>query len=222
MRLPISSLDCAREWPARDELEPAVRAVDACLSAASALPDRFDPRELVPAAIDELERVVRIVYEPGDGLAHTLREPRGARGTLRGSRRDGIGAPHRLRDHGPAAVLHARRRADAVRATHGARREAGSRSERWSASSPDCEAARVLCRLAALHDDADYRQVAVIAVSCRLRGRCRSARLAESRVAPAPTHGGADGGQSSASRSASAPAACVNRDIVDLQIQMAD
>ncbi len=150
-----------REWPARGELEPAVRSVEACLSAASILPGRFNPRELVPAAIDELEHVVRVVYQPGGGLAHTLSEPKGARGTLRDhvATASALLTAYAITGRLPYSML-------AEELTQFAQRtspEAGaSERERFITRS---EAARVLCRLAKLHEDADYRQVAVIAVS---------------------------------------------------------
>ena len=150
-----------QEWPARGELEPAVRSVDACLSAASVLPDRFNPRELVPAAIDELEHVVRVVYQPGGGLAHTLSEPRGARGTLRDhvATASALLTAYAVTGRLPYSML----AEELIQFAQRTSPEAGaSELERFITRS---EAARVLCRLAKLHEDADYRQVAVIAVS---------------------------------------------------------
>jgi len=158
-----------REWPARGELEPAVRSVDACLSAASAFPDWFDPRELVPAAIDELEHVVRIVYQPGGGLSQTLREPKGARGTLRGhvAAASALLTAYAITGRLPYSML-----AEELMqfAQHTSLEPGASELERFITRS---EAARVLCRLAKLHEDADYRQVAVIAVSSDYAGDAR-------------------------------------------------
>jgi len=149
------------DWPARGELEPAVRSVDACLSAASTLPDLFNPRELVPAAIDELEHVVRVVYQPGGGLAHALRAPQGARGTLidHVATASALLTAYAITGRLPYSMLaeELMQFAQRTNAEPGA-----SNLERFVARS---EAARVLCRLAKLHEDADYRQVAVIAVS---------------------------------------------------------
>jgi len=149
------------DWPARGELEPAVRSVDACLSAASALPDLFNPRELVPAAIDEIEHVVRVVYQPGGGLAHTLREPKGARGTLRDhvATASALLTAYAITGRLPYSMLAEELMQFAQRTNP---EPGASDLERFIARS---EAARVLCRLAKLHEDADYRQVAVIAVS---------------------------------------------------------
>ena len=50
-----------------------------------------------------------------------------------------------------------------------------------------CEAARVLCRLAALHDDPDYRGAAVIAAGADYRAeasRILAAESARARAAP--------------------------------------
>lgn len=149
------------DWPARGELEPAVRSVDACLSAASALPDLINPRELVPAAIDELEHVVRVVYQPGGGLAHTLREPKGARGTLRDhvATASALLTAYAITGRLPYSMLSEELMQFAQRTNP---EPGASDLERFIARS---ETARVLCRLAKLHQDADYRQVAVIAVS---------------------------------------------------------
>lgn len=148
-------------WPARGELEPAVRSVDACLSAASALPDLFNPRELVPAAIDELEHVVRVAYQPGGGLAHTLHEPEGARGILRDhvATASALLTAYAITGRLPYSML----AEELMQFSQRTNPEPGvSDLERFIVRS---EAARVLCRLAKLHEDADYRQVAVIAVS---------------------------------------------------------
>ena len=149
------------DWPARGELEPAVRSVDACLSAASTLPDLFNPRELVPAAIDELEHIVRVVYQPGGGLAHALRAPQGARGTLRDhvATASALLTAYAITGRLPYSMLAEELMQFAQRTNP---EPGGSNLERFVARS---EAARVLCRLARLHEDADYRQVAVIAVS---------------------------------------------------------
>jgi len=154
------------DWPARSGLEPAVRSVDACLAAATALPDLFDPRELVPSAIDELEHVVRVVYEPGRGLAHTLREPKGARGTLRDhvATASALLTAYAITGRLPYSMLAEELMQFAQRTTP----ELGASDlERFIARS---EAVRVLCRLAKLHEDADYRQVAVIAISSDYAG----------------------------------------------------
>jgi uncharacterized protein YyaL (SSP411 family) len=143
---------------------PALRSVDACLLATSLESSHRN----VAAAIDELERVVGLAYVPGEGLARTMN----AR----------VREPGRLIDHAAAAsalltayslagrlpysmlaeeLMQFARRSwwDNERGGFQAETD-GSPNDSFVAS---CEAARVLCRLAALHRDDDYRQAAVIA-----------------------------------------------------------
>src|SRR5207244_6229805 len=61
-----------------DDVEALVWSVDACLAAG----DVCDARQLVPAAIDELERVAGAAYRPGAGIARRVAEPDGERGRL--------------------------------------------------------------------------------------------------------------------------------------------
>src|SRR5262249_58636740 len=51
-------------WPSADGLRDGMASVDACLQASAAVPSL----NLIPAAIDELERVVAAAYRPGLGL----------------------------------------------------------------------------------------------------------------------------------------------------------
>jgi len=176
------------EWPARGELEPAVRSVDACLSAASTLPELFNPRGLVPAAIDELERVVRLAYRPGEGLAHTLREPEGTRGTLGDhvATASALLTAYAITGRLPYSML-AEELMQFARRTHP---EAGvSDLERFIART---EAARVLCRLAKLHEDEDYRQAAAIAVSADYADYAEEAKRALAALASTCRDHGAD------------------------------
>jgi hypothetical protein len=147
------------DWPARGELEPAVRSVDACLSAAGALPALFNPRELVPAAIDELEHVIRVVYRPGAGLARTLREPDGARGTLSEhvATASALLTAHAITGRLPYSMLAEELMQFAQRTNP---EPGASNLERFIARS---ETVRVLYRLAKLHEDEGYRRIAVIA-----------------------------------------------------------
>lgn len=148
------------EWPARGELELAVRSVDACLGAAGALPDVFNPGGLVPAAIDELERVVRLAYRPGEGLPHTLLEPEGARGTLGDhvATASALLTAYAITGRLPYSML----AEELVQCARRTEPDAGASDlERFLARA---DAARVLCRLAKLHEDEGYRQAAVTAV----------------------------------------------------------
>ena len=125
-------------WPSRGDVAPAMRTVGACLSAAS----DDNASTLVPAAIDELERVVGLAYAPGEGLTHAIHEPSGEAGDLG--------------DH--VAAISALLTAHAVTG-----RLPYSMLAEEAPSGSICESARVLCRLAALHADDDYRKAAVVA-----------------------------------------------------------
>jgi hypothetical protein len=134
------------EWPSQTRIDEICASVESCLRAAEIVP----ADELVQDAIDHLERAIGGSYRPGDGL---MRD------------RDGIRVRCSLDDHvrGASALLTAfevtgrlpySMLAEELIAI--ARRDAGDLGMQ-------CETARVLCRLAALHDDPDYRGAAVIA-----------------------------------------------------------
>ena len=151
-----------REWSSATSVDQAAVSIDACLAAG----DVFDPRRPVQHAIDELERVVGATYRPGDGIAHVVNEPRGARG--------------RLGDHVrcASALLTAYSRTGrlpysmlAEELMQFARRtlwdeQDGGFHDVLQGTKPfalNCEAARVLCRLAGLHTQDDYRKAAAVA-----------------------------------------------------------
>src|SRR5258706_2200782 len=67
-------------WPSRGDLRSSMQSVDACLSAAGRLPESD---AVVPAAIDELEHIVSVVYEPGEGLLRAIDRKSRAPGDLR-------------------------------------------------------------------------------------------------------------------------------------------
>jgi hypothetical protein len=146
-------------WPSRGDVSPAMRSVDACLSAAS--DDNADT--LVPAAIDELERVVGLAYEPGEGLTHAIHDPSGKAGDL-GDHVAAISAlltAHAVTGRLPYSML-------AEELMQFARRTWWDEARGGFPVNPaqfvlNCESVRVLCRLAALHEDADYRRAAVVA-----------------------------------------------------------
>ena len=136
-------------WPAQSRIDEASASVDACLRAAGIV----DAGGLVQDSIDQLERIVGGSYRPGDGL---VRERGGIR--VRGSLDDHTRAASALLTAfdltgrlpysmlAEELIVFARRQPslDAGLEIH-------------------CAAARVLCRLAALHDDPEYRRAAVIA-----------------------------------------------------------
>jgi hypothetical protein len=138
------------EWPAASGVAEGSAAVEAVLAASSL----FDPQGLVPPAIDQLEHVVGGAYQPGAGVRGGLiNQVRAASALLTAFEITG-----RL----PYSML-----AEELMQT--ARRSAldNADSDTMVVSS---EAARVFCRLATLHDDADYRKAAVTASEADYRG----------------------------------------------------
>jgi len=142
-------------WPAQTRIDDLSASVDACLRAAAII----EPGELVQDAIDHLERAIGGSYRPGDGLVRD---------------RDGIRVRCSVGDHvrGASALL------TAFELT--GRLPYSMLAEELVAiagrdPSPDaelviqCETARVLCRLALLHDDPEYRGAAVVAAGADYR-----------------------------------------------------
>jgi hypothetical protein len=143
----ISALRVA--WPAQFRIDEASASVEACLRAAEIV----DVGGLVQDSIDHLERIVGGSYRPGDGL---IRE------------RDGIRVRASLDEHTRAASALLTAFDLTGRLPYSmlaeelivfARREPSL----GAGLEIHCAAARVLCRLAALHDDSGYRGAAVIA-----------------------------------------------------------
>lgn len=147
-----------REWRKAATVDGGMRSIAACLAAVNVC----DPREMIPEAVDELERIVGAAYQPGDGMAHET----GARPFTRGSLSDQVHAAlallaaHLVTDRLPYAML-------AEELMQGARRrwwvEEGGGFLPARPFAVNCDAALVLCRLAALHRDAGYRSAAVVA-----------------------------------------------------------
>jgi len=113
-------------------------AVDACLRAA-ALPEH---RELASAAIDQLESIVRSAYKPGSGVGSCADQVYVANALL---------SAYQLSGRLPYPML-----AEELMAAAGP----VLANEDFTVS---CQAVRVLCRLAVLHADGDYRRAAIIA-----------------------------------------------------------
>jgi hypothetical protein len=160
-------------WPAQTRIDQISASIEACLRAAEIV----EPGDLVQDAIDHLERVIGGSYRPGEGLVRDL---------------DGLRARGSFDDHvrGASALLTAfeitgrlpySMLAEELIAVAG------------RAGAPDagpviqCEAARVLCRLAALHADPDYRGAAVIAGGADYRAEASRILAAESARARAGT-----------------------------------
>jgi len=131
----------AHDTPSLTQVVDACTSIDACLRAA----DLGDAGEIVAHAIDELERVVSRAYAPGDGIAggDFFDHVRVAATLL---------TAYEITGRLPYAML-------AEELMQSARRF----QPHAVGCSASCEAARVFCRLAALHADEEYRGAAVIA-----------------------------------------------------------
>lgn len=165
-RLPDAARDLMaslREgWGRESRIDIAAAGVDACLRAR----DRDMPREILQAAIDELERVVAGAYRPGEGVARTA----GAGGGSRGRLADQMGVASALlaaferTSRLPYSML-------AEELVQFARRtlwdaDVGGFFDGDQGAKPfalNCEAASVLCRLSLLHGSDDYQRAAVVA-----------------------------------------------------------
>jgi len=158
-----------REWTGCRIVGDLAMAINACLNVIAV----FDPRDLASKAIDELEHMIAAAYRPGDGLAHDLDSPDRLRGQLTDQLRtaSALLTAYVLTWRLPYGML-AEELVQFARRTLWDEEQAAFRAT--SAEGADgfalnCEAARVLCRLAALHHDDDYRHVAVVAVGADYR-----------------------------------------------------
>lgn len=134
-------------WPGdattADGFAASAASIDACLRASSA----FDRPAIVQPAIDELERIVGASYRPGEGL----RLARGADAlAAHVACASALLTAFEITARLPYSMLAEELMQPVRRAPSGG-------------ANADCAAARVLCRLAALHDAADYRAAAVLA-----------------------------------------------------------
>jgi hypothetical protein len=185
-------------------------SVDACLRAASL----FDPSELVPPAIDELERSIGGAYRPGEGLrlararadAHASNAPAGAQAVqasdpdaLAGARAFQASDREALAMHVVASSALLTAFELTGRLPYSMLAEELMQPARRITPGEDivveCAAARVFCRLATLHDDADYRAAAVLAPDADYREdaarilRACASRAVETRLAHAALYG---------------------------------
>jgi uncharacterized protein YyaL (SSP411 family) len=151
-------------WPQTLRLDEASASIEACLRAA----DLVDAHDLVPAAIDHLEHVVGS-YQPGEGVRG------GAADQVRAA--SALLTAFEVTGRLPYSML-------AEELMQIARREPWPETDLVGL----CAAARVLCRLAALHDDEAYRDAAVVASDADYRGdaaRVLAAQSARALTAPA-------------------------------------
>jgi hypothetical protein len=167
-----SALRC--RWPQRSDVSTAMRSVDACLHAASIIPEETAATDVIRAAIDELERIIGVAYEPGGGLSHLLYGSDEG-----GALRDYIDTAaalltaYTVTGRLPYSMLaeelmQVARRTwwdDRQRVFVATRESEPSEALNLELFLVNCAAARVFCRLAALHADDEYRRMAVIAVN---------------------------------------------------------
>ena len=156
----LSTLE--REWGRTTYVDQAAASIDACLGAS----DVFDPHDLVQNAIDELERVVGAAYRPGEGVAHVVNEPSSARGRLGDHVRcaSALLTAYSRTGRLPYSML-AEELMQFVRRTLWDEQDGGFYDIPHGTKpfALNCEAARVLCRLAGLHHEDEYRKAAVVA-----------------------------------------------------------
>jgi uncharacterized protein YyaL (SSP411 family) len=169
-RLPRAAGELVRilrqRWGRESNVESLTRSVDACL-AASQLVGR---EEIVSTAVDELERIIAAAYRPGAGVAHDIADAEGTRGRLADQVRAAsalLTAYERTRRL-PYAML-AEELMQSARRTLWDEECGGFLDRRAKPFVINCDAARVLCRLAALHDAEDYQQTAVVAAGADYR-----------------------------------------------------
>jgi hypothetical protein len=158
-----------RDWGSVAEVEVAASGIDACLNAA-ALPAAGTMPDLISSAIDELERVVAGAYRPGHGLSHLVGGP------PRGLLADHVALSSALLTafEATARLPYSMLAEELVQHVRHTAWDAGLgrfRSEEGESRSfaVNCEAARVLCRLAALHRREGYRHAAVVAPGAEYR-----------------------------------------------------
>ncbi len=150
-------------WGRAHEVEPLALSIDACLIAS----DGAHPPDILPDAIDELERVVGGAYRPGAGIAARVNEPGGIRGRLGDHVRAASALLTAFSHTGrlPYAML-AEELMQFARQTLWDDRDGGFFEKPAAPVKPfalNCEASRVLCRLALLHDTPEYSAAAVLA-----------------------------------------------------------
>ena len=155
-----------RRWPSHGRLAPAMQSLDACLAAAQLNP----LADHLQAAVDELERVVGLVYVPGDGLPSDVGRTLQEAGRL--NEHAAVASALLTAYHAAGRLPYSMLAEELMQFARGEWWDAARGWFRPEASEPgnarapfvaNCQAARVFCRLAALHRDPDYRQHAVIA-----------------------------------------------------------
>ena len=135
----------AAEWPGLTKIGDAAPSIDAGLVASPLV----NPRELVPRAIDELERVVGGVYHPGRSVGDASDHVCLAAALLTAFEATGRLPYSMLAEELMQAVV-----------------VQGTEVQNFIVG---CDAVRVWSRLAVLHDDQTYRSAAVIKADAAYR-----------------------------------------------------
>jgi len=158
---------CRGSWPSRGPVAPAAATVEFCLIAARALAEPAWTSD----ALDELERVIGIAYEPGDGMAQQLTTRVRIPGDLAThvatslallQAFDATGRlPYPMLAEELMAHVERRSHVGPVGGVEGVKGDEHLERVAPVASVASLDAARVLARLASLQRDPDYRAVAV-------------------------------------------------------------
>jgi uncharacterized protein YyaL (SSP411 family) len=158
--------DLRAAWggPAVDD---ASHSIDVCLAVHTAVV----PEELAAAAIEELEHIIAMSYRPGTGVGHFRDDPGRHRGFLSDQVRAASALLTAYARSGrlPYSMLaeelmqFARRALWDDAAGGFFQCATGDDADRRKPFALNCEAARVLGRLAVLHTDPAYQEVAVVA-----------------------------------------------------------
>jgi uncharacterized protein YyaL (SSP411 family) len=185
----VSSLRAA--WTMTTRVDESAAILEACLTAAAVL----DPRTIVPDAVDELERVIGAVYQPGRGLASDVRAPDVSRGGLNDhvQAASALLTAYNTTARIPYAML-AEELMQFVRRSLWDDEEGVFAAAAGSHAHPflgNCAAARVWCRLAALHAEDDYRAAAVTAPDAAYRAEAARVLVARPVVLAASGMAGA-------------------------------
>jgi hypothetical protein len=155
--------ELTREWGRESAVDAAALAVDACLIWSQVR----DSRNLVAGAVDELERIVASAYQPEEGLAHSTGRGRSMRGQLTDhvALSMALLTAYDVSARLPYSMLAEELMQFARRSLWDEKAGAfcASTLDRHHPLVDNCYAARVLCRLAALHADPDYVKSAVVA-----------------------------------------------------------
>jgi hypothetical protein len=140
----------------------AMRAIDASLLSVHVANDPT----LAAAAIDALEHVVAGAYRPGQGVSNEV----GGASFVRGGLADHVRSAsalltaYMLAERLPYAMLADELMQSVLRTPHGVARGAAP-------FALECDAARLFCRLAALHRDAEYQRTSVLPVGANYEER---------------------------------------------------